>query len=98
MASSNQVFISSSAASLVFQFASAKSVAIDGGIKSAANVSASSGVCLYLNVSRAPGGAGAAGLVGFAPAPAAAVTGFLAAGGAAAGAEAPGFFAYPSLQ
>ena len=89
------MFISSSAVSLVFQFASAKSVAIDDGINSVANASASSGVCLYLNVSRAPGGAGVAGLAAFAP-PVAVAGGFLDTGGAAAvaGVEVAGFFAY----
>lgn len=95
MTLSSQVFISSKAASLVFQFASANSVAIDDGTNSAANASASSGVCLYLNVSRAPGGAVAAGLGVFDP-PVAVAGGFLAARGAAAvaGAEVAGFLVY----
>jgi hypothetical protein len=41
---------------------------IAAGINSAARFSASSGVCLYLNVSIAPGAAGAAGFEGFAAA------------------------------
>lgn len=62
---SNQVFISSRAASLVFQLASPKSVIMDVGIRSEARASASSGVCLYLKVSNTPGPAGAADLDGF---------------------------------
>lgn len=56
--------ISSSAARRVFQLASAKSVARFDGISSAARASASSGVCLYLNVSRPPGGGAAPPLDG----------------------------------
>jgi hypothetical protein len=45
--------MSSNAANLVFQLVSARSVKKDDGIVSTARTSASSGVCLYLNVSRA---------------------------------------------
>ena len=59
-----QDVISSSAASLVFQFASEKSATIAVGIKSAARASASSDVCLNLKDSSAafPGAGAAAGL------------------------------------
>lgn len=63
---SNQELISSRAANRVFQFASPKSVKMDAVIKSAAKVSASSGVCLYLKLSKAPGAAGAADFAGLA--------------------------------
>jgi hypothetical protein len=46
---------SSSAANLVFQFASARSAVTEDGNNPAARASASSGVCLYLKLSRAPG-------------------------------------------
>lgn len=52
-------------------------------------------MCLYLNVSRAPAGAGAAGFAAFAPVAAVAAGGFL---GAAAGAEAVGFLVYKRIS
>jgi hypothetical protein len=58
---SSQVFISSNAANRTFQLVSAKPVATSAGMRSAASDSASSGVCLYLNVSSAPGAVAAAG-------------------------------------
>lgn len=75
---STQEVISSKAAKRTFQFASPKSVAILAGINSAARLSASSGVCLYLKLSRPPAGGGGGGL-DFPPA--AAGGGFLTAAG-----------------
>lgn len=87
--------ISSNAANLVFQFESDRSFCIAGGIRSAISASASSGLCLYLNVSSVPGGGGGGA---FPFEAAAAGIGFLeagaAAGAAAAGvAASAGFFA-----
>lgn len=78
---STQVVISSNATSLVFQLASPKSVKILDGMRSAASASASSGVCLYLNESKAPGAVAVAPLAGLDTGAATAGT-FLAAGGA----------------
>lgn len=60
---SAHVVISSKAANRVFQLESARSVANLAGIISAASDSASSGVCLNLTVSSAPGASGAAALL-----------------------------------
>ena len=95
IAPSTHDVISSNAASLVFQFESVKSFCIEGGIKSAMSASASSGLCLYLNVSSVPGGGGGGA---FPFEAAAAGVGFLAAGAAAGVAAAgvaasAGFFA-----
>lgn len=74
------------AASLVFQLASVKPVAMFSGIKEAASTSASSGVYLYLKVSNAPGAAGGGGLADFVVTAALAGNGFFT--GAVTGAEA----------
>ena len=71
--------ISSNALRRNFQFESPKFVAISVGINSAARASESSGLCLYLNVSRLPDAAGTDGLVGLEEEAAAAAT--AAAGG-----------------
>ena len=55
----------------------------DAGMRLAASASASSGVCLYLNVSRAPGATDGGG---FAPLAAAGGANFFTAGAADAGA------------
>src|SRR5258708_18873648 len=80
---STHVVISSKAASRVFQFASPRSVIKLAGISSVASASASSGVCLYLKLSRPPAGAGAPPFPGFDD---------VAAAAAAAAASAGGFF------
>ena len=88
---STQVVISSNAANLVFQLASPKSVKILDGMRSAESASASSGVCLYLNESKAPDAGAAPPLAGLDVGAAAAGT-FLTAVGALA--TAGGFLAY----
>ena len=85
---STQVVISSSAASRTFQLESPRSVTNLAGMSSAASASASSGVCLYLKVSKVPGAGAAPPLEGFEAAAAAAGGSFFGAG-AAAGALPP---------
>lgn len=85
---STQLVISSRAANLVFQFASPRSVRMDAGMRSAARASESSGVCLNLKVSNAPGDKAVAGFDGFEAAPPA---GFLVDGAAGELAAVGGF-------
>lgn len=87
-----QPVISSRAASRTFQFESPRSVAYWAGIISAARASASSGVCLNLKESKAPGAAGGGALPGL---PVAAGANFLTASAAdgAASASTGAFFA-----
>ena len=83
---STQVVISSRAAKRFFQLESPRSVANFAGISSAASASASSGVCLYLKVSSAPGPGAAPPFAGFDVAAAAAGGSFFGAGAETAGA------------